>query len=266
MSARILHVSDLHVGAQEPPNAEPGLTALVERVAPDLIVASGDLTHGGRRSEHARAAALLRSLGPAVLAVPGNHDIPPVSPARVLRPWADFAAEWETTNPVLSTEDLQVVGVNSVRPWRYQSGGVGEAQLRMAAEQIHAARPGALRVVVLHHQLVNPPWRNHKRPLARRDRVLDALAGAGAELIVGGHTHQGAVAERREFDTHVTPSGPVVLATAPGLGRPRPRRRGEARGALVYSVEGNSLEVETYVWLEENWSRTAVRSFSRAGG
>jgi 3',5'-cyclic AMP phosphodiesterase CpdA len=264
VSARILHVSDLHVGAQEPPSAEPGLTALVARVAPDLIVASGDLTHGGRRSEHARAAALLRSLGPPVLAVPGNHDIPPVSPARFLRPWAAFEAEWETTEPVFSTAQLQVVGLNSVRPGRYQSGGVGETELRTAVEQVAAARPGALRVVVLHHQLVNAPWRNHKRPLARRDRVLDALAGAGAELIVGGHTHQGAVAERREFDTHVTPVGPVVLATAPGLGRPRPRRRGEARGALVYSVDGGALDVETYVWIEDGWSKTAVRRFPRA--
>ena len=76
MPTRLLHVSDLHFGAGDDPQRDGALAALIERVAPELVIASGDLTHRGRRDQHEHAAAFLRQLGPAVLAVPGNHDMP----------------------------------------------------------------------------------------------------------------------------------------------------------------------------------------------
>ena len=129
MLTRILHVSDLHVGAAGDLRVETALAALVERTAPELVVASGDLTHRGRRDQHERAAALLRRLGPPVLAVPGNHDIPYRFPARFTTPWREFEREWQTVEPVHATDSLHVVGVNSVRPWRHQSGAVRDDQL-----------------------------------------------------------------------------------------------------------------------------------------
>jgi 3',5'-cyclic AMP phosphodiesterase CpdA len=260
---RILHVSDLHVGARDDPVVETGLVALTARIAPDLVVASGDLTHRGRPEQHERAAALLRSLGPPVLAVPGNHDTPFLPPARVTRPWREFERHWGTTEPVHEAAGVVVVGLNSVRPWHHQSGGLPAAQLAHAEERLRAAAPGSLRIVVLHHQLVGAPWRTRKRALAQRGQVLERLASAGAELIVGGHVHQGAVAERREFA--VTDSGGTVVVTAPGLGQPRPQRLGEARGALAYRWDASSVSVETYAWLGD-WTLIAVRTFARGHG
>ena len=52
--ARILHLSDLHTGTREDPEIERALTALIERMRPEMIVASGDLTHRGRRDQHER--------------------------------------------------------------------------------------------------------------------------------------------------------------------------------------------------------------------
>jgi len=260
---RILHVSDLHVGARDDPVVEHGLVSLVERVEPGLVVASGDLTHRGRREQHEAAAALLKGLGPPVLAVPGNHDIPYTFPARLTTPWAEFERQWETTEPVHESPEAVVVGLNSVRPRRHQSGSLSDAQLARAGQRLRAAAPGALRMVVLHHQLVGPPWRTRKRALSRRDAVLAALTAAGAELIVGGHVHQGSVAERREFAVD-DDAATAVVTTAPGLGQPRPHRLGEARGALAYRVDGASIAVETYVWLRGAWELTAVRTFARA--
>ena len=102
-------------------------------------------------------------------------------------------------------------------------------------------------MVALHHQLVGPPWRTRKRVLARRDTVLARLTAAGAELIVGGHVHQGAIAERHEFEA-TDEAATAVVTIAPGLGQPRPHRLGEARGALVYRVEASAISVDTYVW------------------
>ena len=230
----MLHLSDLHFGKHNDPVVERAIGSLVERVAPELVIASGDLTHRGRRDQHAHAAAFLRTLGTPVVAVPGNHDIPYSFPARFTSPWAEFERQWETREPVHSSERLHVVGLNSVRPWRHQSGGISDAQLDRATDRLSNAPAGALRVVALHHQMIGAPWRTRKKPVARRTHVLARLVDGGAELILGGHIHQGAVSERHEFEVITGDVRGVVVSIAPGLGQPRPEaaRRGARRSRL----------------------------------
>jgi len=262
---RILHFSDLHFGAREDPAFHASIGAFVERAQPGLIVATGDLTNRGLPAQHDRAAAFLRGLGAPVVAVPGNHDIPYTFPARFTRPWREFDRLWETTEPVYSTDSVHLVGVNSVRPWRHQSGGVGDAQLARVAERLAAAPAGALRVVALHHQMIGAPWRTRKKPVARRNHVLAALVDAGAELILGGHIHQATVSERHEFEVLDDGARGVVVSIAPGLGRPRPHRRGEACGCVTYNADRDSIVVETSIWHGDEWELTAVRTFPRGG-
>jgi len=263
--ARLLHLSDLHAGTVEQPEVEGALGALIDRVDPELIVASGDLTHRGRPGEHDRAAWFLKRLGRPLVVVPGNHDIPWAFPARFTHPFREFERHWQTTEPVHRSEGLFVVGLNSVRPWRHQSGGVGSGQLQRAAELLAVAPEGALRVVVLHHHLIGAPWRSRKKPVARRGHVLAALVDAGAELILAGHIHQAAVSERHEFEVVGTQDGRhgATVSIAPGLGQPRPNRRGEARGLHVYEADERQLNVETYVWRENEWGLTGLRRFPR---
>jgi len=263
MITRILHVSDLHFGARDDPVLEHGLASLIERTSPELVIASGDLTNRGRRDEHERAAAFLRGLGPPVLAVPGNHDIPYTFPARFTSTWAQFESQWRTTEPEYVAGDVHVVGLNSVRPWRHQSGGISDEQLRRATTKLRRASTDKLRVVALHHQMVGAPWRTRKKPVARRTHVLARLVDCGAELIVGGHIHQGTVSERHEFEVITGDARGVVVSIAPGLGQPRPERRGEARGCLVYRANSETLSVDTYIWREDDWGLTAVRTFPR---
>ena len=260
---RLLHISDLHAGSVEESAVERSLEPLAERFAPDLIAVTGDLAHRGRRSEHERAAAFLRGLGRPLLVIPGNHDIPYSFPARFTRPWAEFERQWETVEPVHTSEGLLVVGLNSVRPWRHQSGGIRKPQIAHAAELLAQAPAGALRVVALHHHLIGAPWRSRKKPVARRTHVLASLVDGGAELILGGHIHQAAVAERHEFEVVSGEVRGVVVSIAPGLGQPRPSRRGEARGAVVYSADEGSIRIETYIWRDDDWGLTAVRTFPR---
>ena len=262
-STRILHVSDLHVGTREAPRVEPPLATLIERAAPDLIVASGDLTHRGRPDQHTAAAAFLRSLGPPVLAVPGNHDIPYTFPGRFTQTFDEFERHWETTEPVFGSPALYVVGLNSVRAWRHQSGGISESQLRRTRELLAQAPADALKVAVLHHHLIGAPWRSRKKPVSKRSHVLAGLVDAGAELILAGHIHQGAVSERHEFEVIHGDVRGAVVAVAPGLGQPRPKRRGEARGLHLYECAEDSIRVETYIWREDDWGLTAVRTFGR---
>jgi 3',5'-cyclic AMP phosphodiesterase CpdA len=260
---RILHFSDLHFGARDDPAFQQAIGAFAAQAQPELIVATGDLTNRGRPAQHDRAAAFLRGLGAPVVAVPGNHDIPYTFPARFTRPWRQFDRLWETTEPVYSTGAVHLVGVNSVRPWRHQSGGVDDAQLARVAERLALAPAGTLRVVALHHQLIGAPWRTRKKPVARRNHVLASLVDSGAELIIGGHIHQGTVSERHEFEVLDDGARGVVVSIAPGLGRPRPQRRGEACGCVAYRADDESITVETSIWGGGEWKLTATRTFPR---
>ena len=260
---RVLHVSDLHFGAREDPALEPAFASLLEGVRPELVVASGDLAHRGRRDQHERAAQFLRALGPPVLAIPGNHDIPYTFPARFTSPWREFERVWETTEPSYSSDGLFVLGLNSVRPWRHQSGALRREQLDRARKALADAPEHAFRIVALHHHLLGAPWRSTKRPVSDRNRVLAALVDSGAQLIVAGHIHQAAVSERRDFEVAEGDVNAVVVSIAPGLGQPRPQRRSEARGLHVYEIGAASIAIQTYVWRADDWELTAVRRFAR---
>lgn len=242
---------------------ERALVDLIERVDPELVVASGDLTHRGRSTQHDRAAALLKRLDRPVFAVPGNHDIPYTPLARFTRTFEAFERHWKTTEPTYRSERIHVVGLNSVRPWLHQSGRIRAAQLAGAARRLDEAAPDALRVVVLHHHLLGAPWRSRKKPVADRSRVLAGLVDAGAELILAGHIHQAAISERHEFEVVSGELRGVTVAIAPGLGQPRPERRGEARGLLVIEGEEDALSVQTYIWRGDDWGLTAIRRFPR---
>ena len=263
---RVLHLSDLHFGRHDDPRLEPGLEALIGRVDPELVVASGDLTHRGLPEQHERAADFLRGLNRPIFTVPGNHDIPYTPLARFTRTWEQFERQWRTTEQVYRSDTLFVVGLNSVRPWLHQSGRLRSSQLQRAAELFAQAPPAALRVAVLHHHLLGAPWRSRKKPVAKRSRVLAALVDAGAELILAGHIHQAAVSERHEFEVVTGDIRGATVSIAPGLGQPRPDRRGEARGLLVYECDDDTLTVETYIWREDDWGLTALRRFPRGRG
>jgi 3',5'-cyclic AMP phosphodiesterase CpdA len=264
VATRVLHVSDLHFGRNDKPESIEALGRLVEESRPELVVASGDLTHRGLRSQHDRAAEFLRGLSLPLVTIPGNHDIPYTFPKRFTQPWREFERLWETTEPVYRSDTLVVAGLNSVRPWRHQSGRLRDDQVRKAAETFDDTPQGAFRIVTLHHHLLGPPWRSRKKPVAKRNRVLAGLVEAGADLILAGHIHQSTVAERREFELS-SPGGEhaVVVSIAPGFGQPRPNRRGEARGLHVYEIGERTLQILTYIWREDGWGLTAVRTFPR---
>jgi 3',5'-cyclic AMP phosphodiesterase CpdA len=260
---RVLHVSDLHAGTREEPVVEDDLRSLVGETEPEVVIATGDLTHRNRPEEQRRAATLLRSLERPLVVIPGNHDIPPWSPRRFTQTFDTFRSEWPELEPVYRSDGLVVCGLNSVRPWKHQSGALGREQLERAAGVLAGAPPGALRVVALHHHLVGAPWRSYKRPVAHRGSVLGALVDAGAELVLSGHVHQSAVGERREFEVVETPVHGTTVVTAPGLGQPRPRRRGEARGLHLVEADEHTLRVLTYAWVDHRWAQVADRRFPR---
>ena len=260
MNACAIHISDLHRGAREAPALDDALETLCHELSPELVIASGDLSNRCRAHELEQAKALFDRLPVPTLAVPGNHDIPYTLPARITHPWDRFDSVFGTTDPVLRTAGAVVCGLNSARPWRHQGGRLDAARLAAAATALSDVPTDALRVVVCHHHLAGAPWRaSRKFPLKKRDAALRALAAAGAELVLGGHIHQSTAIERHAFEAlEDGVHGSLVLATAPGFGRPRPHRLGEANGLHIVRWTAAEIEIETRVWRGGAFEPTAV--------
>jgi hypothetical protein len=75
--------------------------------------------------------------------------------------------------------------------------------------------------------------------------------------------HHSAGGERREFEVVQAPVHGTTVVTAPGLGQPRPRRRGEARGLHLFEADERTLRVLTYAWVDGDWALIADRRFPR---
>nr|WP_220790135.1 metallophosphoesterase [Gluconacetobacter tumulisoli] len=179
----------LHVGAML-----DRVVADLRAAAPDVVALTGDLTNLGLPEECRQAADWLQRNMPArTIVIPGNHDM------LVSERWSDTLglwAPWMVPAPddfpfVRRIGPLALIGVNSARPmpWFSAAGRIGRPQAdRLAAILRDTGREGLCRIVLIHH----PPVAGIvPRRKALLDRALfgDAIARAGAELVLHGHSH-----------------------------------------------------------------------------
>jgi 3',5'-cyclic AMP phosphodiesterase CpdA len=251
----LVHVSDLHFGTHDARIAE-SLADMIARLAPDLVVATGDFTSTGRNPEFAAAAAFVRALPAPCLAVPGNHDVP----LQPVERWRSPMRRWESHLAPLTLRSwsdgaVAVLGLDSVKPFGngfdWSRGALAEWQVA-AAEQWLGGVPGSKwRVLALHHPLHVPP---HSRlePLRRASLRRARFGASGADLVLAGHLHATA------FDRIERP-WVAQCGTSASL-----RQRGEAPSFLSLSFESERLVVAAYVWggaaWAEAWRKEAVRS------
>lgn len=228
------------------------LEALLEDLAahpPDHVAVTGDLTQVGLPSEIEEARSWLARIGPPerVTLIPGNHDA-----------YARSAPErsWETRWPAYIAGDadpgarelrgpdafpilrrrgpLALIGMSSALPSPplMATGVAGLGQLiRLERMLRELGREGLCRVVLIHHRpTAGEVWRRRLRDAAL---LRDVLAGAGAELVLHGHSH------RSVFTEVPGPARPIPVVGVPsasdGTGRPEKGARYH-----VYRIEERS--------------------------
>ena len=187
----LLHISDTHFGTEEPP-VVAALQALVREQKPDAVILSGDITQRARSAQFAAARRFCDSLGvERLLALPGNHDIPLYNvAARLFAPYAGYKACFgDELEPELEFADVLVIGVNTTRPERHKDGEVSPRQIKRVVERLHRARREQLRVVVTHQPACVMRPEDEKDRLHGGAKAVQAWAGAGADLVLGGHIH-----------------------------------------------------------------------------
>lgn len=254
---RLLHVSDLHFGRHSVPAQIDAIEALAHAHHFDAVVVSGDLTQRARVGEFQRAHVFLRELArrAAVLAVPGNHDVTwwrapfhMASPDRLYANWRRWLSR--DLEPVVRLDGVTFVGLNTAQGISHRTitlrlrdlsviGDLRPAQVEHARYEFAQSPSTDLRVVVMHHNPVRGDL-SQRHGLKHTRRVLNALADAGAELVLCGHDHQEAV----HLVEH-TARG-LVVATA---GTVSTRSRGGRPASVnVVTATASALEVAAWVW------------------
>lgn len=186
----LLQISDTHFGTEQGAVVE-ALGALANQQRPDVAVLSGDITQRARPAQFRAARAFVDNLGAAVLAVPGNHDIPLFDLwARLRSPYGRYSAAFGTDlEPVHHSPELLVVCVNTTRPWRHKDGEVSALQIDRVARLVEHAVPAQLRVVVVHQPIAVTRAKDEPNRLRGHAAALQRWAEAGADLVMGGHIH-----------------------------------------------------------------------------
>ena len=186
----LMQISDTHFGTERPAVVE-ALVALALQQRPDLLVLSGDITQRARQAEFRAARAFMDRLGAPMLAIPGNHDIPLFNVwARLQRPYAGhMAAFGSDLEPVYSSPDLLVVGVNTTRARRHKDGEVSAQQIDRVTQILKGANAAQLRVVVVHQPVAVTRAEDRPNLLHGHAHALERWAAAGADLVMGGHIH-----------------------------------------------------------------------------
>jgi 3',5'-cyclic AMP phosphodiesterase CpdA len=246
----VLQVSDTHFGTERAPVLE-ALVKLAAELRPDLVVLSGDITQRARRSEFDAARRLVERLAaPALLAIPGNHDIPLFNvAARIFDPYGDYARVFgRELEPSYEAEDLLVLGVNTTRAYRHKHGEVSAEQIDRVAARLRASVREKLKVVVTHQPMHVPPGTDEGNLLRGHADAARAWASAGADLVMGGHIHLPFV---RQMDA----GRPLWVAQAGTAVSRRVRPGGEANSVNVVRRDG-------VVWSVERWDYDARDRFS----
>jgi 3',5'-cyclic AMP phosphodiesterase CpdA len=187
----LVQISDPHFGTERPLVVE-ALVRLVRREAPELVVLSGDITQRARRRQFRAARQFVDRLGArALLAIPGNHDLPLFNAAtRLFKPYANFRREFGAElEPVYESERLLAIALNTTRRWRHANGEVSKTQIERVARRLARATPAQLRVVIVHQPVCVTQPEDEVNRLRGHAGAVRRWAEAGADLVMGGHIH-----------------------------------------------------------------------------
>ena len=181
----IAHISDLHVSKSDF-DEEMFMQAVSEinRLQPDMIILTGDITNSGYYKEYQQAKKYLELFEAPLFAIPGNHD------ARNLgyQTFEELIGEksWKLT----MDDDFTVIGLDSSSPDESR-GHVGNPQHMWLQHQLDEAVINENFIIVaLHHHVIPIPQTGRERNvLSDAGDILNTLATHEVDLILSGHKH-----------------------------------------------------------------------------
>lgn len=179
----IAHLSDIHVGAKLEENMLEKAIDEINKLNPDLVVVTGDLTDEGLLEEFQEAHKYLESLKCKYLVVgSGNHDSRNIGYRLFPR---FFGKPWSITE----LNETVLIMLDSSRPDQ-DEGEVGYRQ-RLWLKQCLEEYREKFKIVALHHHLLPvPDTRMEKNMIMDAGDVLWTLVSYGVDLVLCGHRHR----------------------------------------------------------------------------
>lgn len=179
---KIVHLSDLHTSGGNFVQ-EWGNRAVreVNRINPDVLVITGDITDDGFMHEYAKASSYIDQFtcGEKVI-VPGNHDSRNEG-------YMIFEEIFKTRYPYFENDEAVIVGIDSSTP-DLDDGHIGRANYAYIKEKM--TNTDKIRILAMHHHLIPIPGTGRERhiPVDAGD-VLRLCMDTDTDIVISGHKH-----------------------------------------------------------------------------
>lgn len=256
MSAKILHISDLHFGPPFVPAVAEALMQTIPSLGPDAIVVSGDLTQRAKRVQFEEARRFFARMADyPMLVIPGNHDVALWRIfERLFRPHALYREYISPElNPVLQVGNAVLVGLDSTAPRRSISNGrLDRHQLEHSGEVFAGVADDKVRIVVAHHQFAPGHDRVFDVSMPGARRAIDYFVDQKVEMILGGHLHRSYIGNSLDFfPGHHRDRGVIIVQCGTTTScRGKGRERNENTFNLI-ETGSKTLAVTHYLYFEE---------------
>lgn len=252
---RMMQISDLHFGPPLMPVVAEAALASCFRLAPDLLVVSGDLTQRARSEQFVAAREFLQRF-PSIpqLIIPGNHDVPLYDMARRLsdphRNYRKFINP--ELNTVLQVPGAVLVGLDSTAPRTAISNGrIHGWQLDFCAQAFAQAPADATRIVVAHHHFAPAPDTLHDARMPMAERAINRFTELGVELIMGGHLHRAYIGNTLDFYPGKHRDRGIIIAQSGTTTSRRGRgREAEKNSFNLVELTKGTIKITHYLYFD----------------
>ncbi len=239
------------------PAVAEALLLTLPSLAPDVIVASGDLTQRAKRHQFEECRQFFERLPDIpLLVVPGNHDVPLYRVfERLFKPLALYREIIHPDlTPVLQVGNVVLAGLDSTAPHSAISNGrLHRHQLR-ACEQVFATVPEDMaRIVVVHHHFAPGHDKVFDAAMPYSRRAINCFVEQKVEMILGGHLHRSYIGNSLDFfPGHHRERGVVIVQCGTTTSsRGKGRERDENTFNLI-EANADTLAVTHYLYFEKS--------------
>ncbi|MDD3754352.1 MAG: metallophosphoesterase [Methanobacterium sp.] len=181
----IVHISDFHVGSisfQEDLLLQS--VDIINDLAPDVTIMTGDLTENGYYIEMEQAAKYLEMIKSPLMVVPGNHD------ARHVGDQCFRELIRDRYGCLQNLDGIKIMGLDSSEP-DLNYGKVGRAQQAWMENQLDDASSKDMQTIIaLHHHIIPVPRTGRERNvLSDAGDILYSIIKKDADIVLSGHKH-----------------------------------------------------------------------------
>ena len=178
----LVQISDIHCGPQFLKETFTVAVREINKMSPDVVLVTGDLTENGLISEFEMAAKELRKLeAKKIIYVSGNHDYRSTG-YLLFREFFPFSQ-------VTVLDDVVITVLSSARPDR-DDGEVGHRQ-NLWLESTIQKYTDKVKIVAIHHHIIPVPDTGADQIIVvDAGDVLRSLVKSKVDLVLCGHRHR----------------------------------------------------------------------------